>query len=166
WDRVIDRQVLLEDCDASRILMLRRFAQADHPFLQAVYALDEAEGRAILESPRGVALSSFEPDDPRRIGALMQARAALRSLHDAELAHGAIEGASILVAEGRAVLLLPRPRDPELRPEPASMLEGARDDLRALERLGWSESASIQPASGAPARLPPGSGPSAREESS
>jgi serine/threonine-protein kinase len=110
-DEVLLRTVRVERCVAGRAGRLRAFAAADHPHLQAVYEVDEDEGRAILEHPTGRTLASIVDASARR-RAITEIRAAVEHLHALGVVHGSISERSIVVGEARAVLLLPHGETP------------------------------------------------------
>ncbi|AKF03617.1 serine/threonine-protein kinase [Sandaracinus amylolyticus] len=119
-DELLRRRVVIVPCDADRARSLRALARADSPFLQAVWSIDEEGGRAILELPQG---------EPAR-AALDRMRAeeiriALEGLHAQGLVHGHVDAAHVVVAEGRAVLMLPL----------GARVGSAAADLEALARL-------------------------------
>jgi hypothetical protein len=110
-------------CDEAQSTFLRACAAADHPHLQAVFDVGVPEGAAVLEAPAGVFLSPTSALSPALAESLRQA---LESLHAAGIAHGSIDAAQVLVAETRAVLLLPARYAADATRE---------DDLAALARL-------------------------------
>lgn len=118
-DALLGRRVLVVPCDAERARMLRAFAAADGPFLQAVWSIDEEASRAILELPEGE-----PPKGPLGPEPIAQLRRALAALHRVGVAHGSVDAAHVTLAPGRAVLWIPARtgRDPEA-------------DLRALDAL-------------------------------
>lgn len=118
-DELLRRRVLLVPCDAERAQQLRRFAQADSPFLQAVWSIDEEAGRAILELPEGVRARAKLAPEP-----IAELREGLARLHERGLAHGAVDLDHVTLGVGRAVLWIP-----------ARAASRAEDDLRALEAL-------------------------------
>jgi tRNA A-37 threonylcarbamoyl transferase component Bud32 len=91
--------------------------------LQAVYDSDADAGSAVLEAPLGTSLLAVASRPIAHIDGIRQAVAAL---HEAGIAHGHVDAAHVLVAETRAVLLLPAQHDPQATREA---------DLAALERL-------------------------------
>ena len=109
-DALISRTVRIEPCDAARAAVLRALAGADHPFLQAVFDIDEEAGRAVLEEPRGEPLSRAALTDEARAVARGQVSEALEALHRRGIAHGAVSLSQIRVGAGRAVLMLPSGR--------------------------------------------------------
>lgn len=106
-DELLLRPVRIEPCDPMRARRLRALAKADSPHLQAVYEVDEAEDRAIIEQPDGVAWGARELDDTQRLRALSELRSAVEHMHTLGVTHGAITSDSVRVGEGRTVLLLP-----------------------------------------------------------
>ncbi|MGF1467862.1 MAG: protein kinase [Sandaracinaceae bacterium] len=124
-DELLDRRVEVVPVDAAEAARLRTFAAADGPFLQAVYQLDEASGRAVLEHPGGLPWAEAGVDDRRRAEALAQVGEALDRLHEHGLVHGAVDADHVLLGEGRAVLRLPtEPRNATAQQD--------RDDLHRL----------------------------------
>ncbi len=125
-DELLQREVELVRLDAALAERLRAFARADGPFLQAVYEVDEALGRAVLEHPAGVPLERLPADDPRRAGAAPELRMALQRLHGERVVHGAVDARHVLVGKSRACLriaLTERGDDPQV-------------DWNALDALG------------------------------
>jgi tRNA A-37 threonylcarbamoyl transferase component Bud32 len=101
-DELLRRRVLIMPCDPARAEVLRRCARADSPFLQAVWGIDVAAGRAILELPEGSPPS--EPIGERARGELGEA---IDALHRAGIGHGEVDRDHVVLGPGRAVLLLP-----------------------------------------------------------
>jgi serine/threonine-protein kinase len=122
-DTVLDRFVWLTPCDEAQSTFLRACAAADHPHLQAVFDVGAPAESAVLEAPAGVSLSATSALSSALVESL---RYALESLHAAGIAHGSIDAAHVLVAETRAVLLLPARHAADATRE---------DDLAALTRL-------------------------------
>ena len=120
-DELLERVVSIVEVDDAQASRLVAFARADGPYIQAVYSVDRASGRAIVEQPRGVPLRKIDPSDPRRARALAQVRESLERLHAERIAHGSLDADHVLVGEHRACLLL------ALRP--------ARDQPADLEAL-------------------------------
>ncbi len=125
-DELLEREVELVRVTAAQATRLRGFARADGPYLQAVYAIDDQTGEAILESPSGVLLSNLPDGDPRRAAAVRDVRAALKRLHSEGVSHGGVDGASVVVGPSRACLRLTLDPDTH-QPE---------QDWAALDRLG------------------------------
>lgn len=125
-DELLEREVELVGIDAAGAERLRAFARADGPYLQAVYGIDDALGRAVLERPRGVLLSNLPDGDPRRASAVADIRLALKRLHEVGVSHGSVDGAHIVVGQARACLRLTLEADPH-HPE---------RDWQALDMLG------------------------------
>jgi serine/threonine-protein kinase len=125
-DELLERTVEVVDVDPPTAARLRAFARADGPHLQAVYEVDEAAGRAILEHPGGVPLAELPADHPRRPAILDQVRRVLKRLHGERLAHGAVDGAHVLVGPARACLRLTL----------APAAGGPPDDWAGLDALG------------------------------
>lgn len=103
-DELLDRHVEIVRIDARTAERLRGYARADGPFLQAVYEIDEARGRAVLEHPTGELLERVSPTDPRRDGAIGEIRAALSRLHAERVVHGAVGPRSVVLGRARACL--------------------------------------------------------------
>ncbi len=103
-DELLEREVEIVPIDAAAAERLRAFARADGPHLQAVYEVDEAAGRAVLERPAGELLERLAPSDPRRARAVAEVRAALKRLHHERVVHGAVDARSIVVGRARACL--------------------------------------------------------------
>ena len=128
-DTLVGRTVRIEPCDEQRGELLRGLALADGPFLQAVYDVDIASGRAILEHPAGRLLDDLDPTSIRRDQILSDVRTALESVHAAGLVHGAVSPSAIRVADGRAVLLVPdRSREDATAESDLAALESMRRD--------------------------------------
>ncbi len=104
FDLLLEREVRLLPLDARRATLYSRYATAISPFLQAVYAIDEDEARVVLEVPQGKTLAD---------GAVLtketraQLAEALKRLHGAGFAHGAIDPRHVVVGPARVVLLIP-----------------------------------------------------------
>lgn len=111
-DSELDRTVRRIEVDVDRAAQLKAYAGADHPFLQAIFDVDE--GVAILEEPRGkpLAEAKAEMDEGARMRAMRQLRAALDALHERGLGHGQVDATHVRIGAGRAVLLLPREAKP------------------------------------------------------
>ena len=124
-DTLLARAVRIEPCDAERASWLKHYAQADGPFLQAIFDLEPEAERAILEDPAGEPLTRAALTDAQRDRAREQIRSALETLHGKGLSHGEVRMGRVRVATGRAVLLLPT--------QPPST--GPEDDLAALDAL-------------------------------
>lgn len=122
-DAVLERLVWLVSCDEAAVTFLRACATADHPHLQAVYDIDAGAGAAVLEAPMGVPLSLAPTPVALHAESI---REALESMHAAGIAHGHVDDAHVVVAETRAVLLLPAAHDA------AATRDG---DFAALEAL-------------------------------
>lgn len=105
-DELLERTVELLSIDAETAERLRAFARADGPHLQAVYEIDEATGRAILEHPIGERMDTLAPDHPRRAAAVQELRAAIKRIHGERIVHGAVDPAHVVVGPARSVLLL------------------------------------------------------------
>ncbi|MBX3271012.1 MAG: protein kinase [Sandaracinaceae bacterium] len=103
-DELLERTVELVPLDAARAERLRAFARADGPYLQAVYEIDEALGRAVLEHPSGVPLATLGGRDPRRAVIVAQVREAIGRLHAERVVHGAVRAGVVVVGPARAVL--------------------------------------------------------------
>jgi serine/threonine-protein kinase len=101
-DELLRRRVLIVPCDSVRAAELRAFAKADSPFLQAVWAIDERAGRAILELPEGE-----RPRGPLSDEAIAEVGEALEQMHRHGIAHGQVDVEHVLLGRGRAILLLP-----------------------------------------------------------
>lgn len=101
-DELLDRRVELLDADAETRERLRAFARADGPFLQAIYAIDDERGLVVLEHPSGRPLGELGRGSRDR--AIAQVRQALKRLHAERVAHGAVDGAHVLVGPSRACL--------------------------------------------------------------
>ncbi|MEM9192153.1 MAG: protein kinase [Myxococcota bacterium] len=127
-DEVLLRRVRLEHCDEPRLARLRQFAKADNPHLQAVYALQPG-GRAVIEQPLGTPLPETQLGDVQRREALAEIRAAVEHMHALGVVHGSVRPELVVVAPGRAVLLIPDETPAEASQEA---------DLRALEGLARS----------------------------
>lgn len=124
WDSFLERPVWLEDCEGERATRLRQLASCDSPYLQAVYEVDVALGRAVLEAPRGGAASELS-EEARGAAGPSVAKAVSR-LHENGIGHGEIDWSRVLVGPGRAVLLLPT----------GSLPAQVADDRERLEALG------------------------------
>lgn len=127
-DRRLGRTVERIPVGPDRIRRLLDFARADHPFLQAVYDLEEVdEGGhvATLEHPAGAPLQETALDTRSRGRALAQVREALTQLHRVGVTHGRVSGDHVWVGKGRAVLRI------ELEPPAGSPAE----DLAQLDAL-------------------------------
>ncbi len=104
FDELLEREVEIVPVDAALAERLRAFARADGPHLQAVYEVDEALGRAVLERPAGELLERVDAADPRRARAIAEVRAALKRLHAERVAHGAVDPKHVVVGRARACL--------------------------------------------------------------
>ena len=124
-DDLLERNVRVEACDEERKIFLQKLAQADSPYLQAVYDIDMELERCVLEEPQGKPLSELVIDDSARKRIRSQVYRALQALHRVGVTHGNVLLDQVRVAPGRAVLMLPH------HPSNAS----AEDDLRACEEL-------------------------------
>lgn len=122
-DAWLDRDVLVFAIDEPSLTLARAFARAGHPSLPTVLRLDLDGGAFWIAVPRGASLA----DEPRGLapGQLARLREAVRSLHDAGGAHGAIDAEHLYVHDGDVLLAFPR--------RATSGDEAA--DLAALERL-------------------------------
>lgn len=125
-DELLERAVEILRVDAGTAERLRAFARADGPYLQAVYEVDEAQGRAVLEHPAGDALEHLGSADPRRARAIGDVRAALKRLHAERVVHGAVDPRHIVVGRARACL----------RISLAAASDDARADWAGLDALG------------------------------
>lgn len=116
-DELLERRVEIVALGAPGLAdRLRAFARADGPHLQAVYEVDEARGRAVLEHPSGAPLERMPPHDPGRAGATREIRDALKQLHGERVVHGAVDARHVIVGEARACLriaLAPPIDDPQ-----------------------------------------------------
>lgn len=124
-DEVLERFVVMEPCNEDRAAHLEQLANADNPYLQAVFDIDREAGRAVLESPRGDLLSQSAMRQDERAELRGQIIEALKRLHSMGLVHGDVRMGTVRVGPGRAVLLLPRMQHsatPEQDLEAASML--------------------------------------------
>ena len=121
FDRLLQREVVVESIDAARAARLRELSAADHPYLQAVYEVDEDTGTAHLERPSGEALDGALTGE-----ALAQVKQALGALHARGVVHGEITPESIRLGQHRAVLMLPS----------ANASGSVEDDTAALDALG------------------------------
>lgn len=120
-DELLRRRVVIVPCDTERARVLRAMAQADSPFLQGVWSIDEEGGRAILELPEGE-----RPRAPLGPEPLAELRTALEGLHARGLVHGSVDRAHVTLGPGRAVLHVPL----------GARVGSPAQDLEALERLG------------------------------
>jgi len=120
-DELLGRRVLLWPCDAASAARWKKAGAIRSPFVQAVWSVSEAAGRAVLELPQGEA-----PAAPLGSEILAQLGGGLAAVHAALGAHGAVDADHVRLAAGRAVLLLP------LRPAAGD----PESDLRALGALG------------------------------
>jgi serine/threonine protein kinase len=106
-DELLERLVQLAPIDRVSAERLRAFARADTPYLQAVYEIDEANARVVLEHPRGELLSKIAADDPRRARVAPDLRRALSRVHAERIVHGSVDPDHVVVSAVRAVLSIP-----------------------------------------------------------
>ncbi len=116
-DELLERKVELValDTDPALAERLRAFARCDGPHLQAVYEIDEARSRAVLEHPSGELLERALAPDARRVAG--EIREVLVRLHAARVVHGAVDARHVVVGRARACLrisLAARGSDPQL----------------------------------------------------
>lgn len=125
-DELLERAVEILRVDATTAERLRAYARADGPYLQAVYEVDEEQGRAVLEHPAGDPLDHLGAADPRRAQAIGDVRAALKRLHAERVVHGAVDSRHIVVGRARACLRLSL----------TAPSDDARADWAGLDALG------------------------------
>ena len=124
-DELLERFVIMEPCSESRAKHLEALADADNPYLQAVFDIDPELERAVLESPRGDPLSQAALAPRERAKMRGQIIEALKRMHANGLVHGDVRMGTVRVGKGRAVLMLPLTRHettPEADLEAASNL--------------------------------------------
>ncbi|MEM9067567.1 MAG: protein kinase [Myxococcota bacterium] len=124
-DELLGRMVRIEACDEERARWLMQLGQADHPHLQAIFDIDQAMDRCVLEEPQGVPMTRATMSNEERAKVRAEVGTALASLHSAGVVHGEVRMSSVRVGAGRATLLLPS--------KPSAGTKA--NDLEALEHL-------------------------------
>lgn len=111
--RTLDLGVsLLKLTDAGRLEGLKAMGRAVSPHLQAVLDLDAERGEVVLEEPEGERLAerltaTGRLETSEALELVTQVARALEALHEAGVTHGQVDPAHVVIAEGRATLLLP-----------------------------------------------------------
>jgi tRNA A-37 threonylcarbamoyl transferase component Bud32 len=107
-DGLLGRMVRLRGLAPEEVPFFQSLSSADGPFLQAIFDIDPELERVVLEHPKGEPMTRALLDDAMRAVARAQVGEALKTLHARGVTHGDIRASNIVVAAGRAVLLLPQ----------------------------------------------------------
>ncbi len=124
-DGVLGRMVRLRGLAPDEVAFFQALSSADGPFLQAIFDIDPELERIVLEHPKGEPMTRALLDEGMRGVARAQVGEALKILHARGVTHGDIRASNVVVAAGRAVLLLP------LAPAPVA----PEQDFAALDAL-------------------------------